>query len=143
MQIIIKYTVRLRCEQCGNYKTICLNEICPLFADRKESGKCLRCGNTLSKAFHEVPWWHGRKIPTSVEFWWSEKSLKSGKPETEIPKSFLDVNIWLAGENGIQVNWEDAIQYFLEKARKKFPNANVKIISDEEWAENHSIPCSN
>lgn len=141
MQILIKNTVRLRCDQCGNYKTICLNEICPLFADRREPDKCLVCGNILSKLLHQVPWWYGREIPKSVEFWWPEKLMKQGRHVTEIPEFFLEVNIWLAGIKGERRKEDEVIRYFENEAKKVFPNAEVVVISNEEWAMTHDTRC--
>lgn len=143
MDVLIKNIRRLVCPHCGSYCDVCLSEDCPVnpVKNRVQNKKCVNCGSAITSEFAEVRWWHGREVPRNVDFWWSEKYRLEGRRVTEIPESYLEVNMYFAGLENRQISRHEALDYFITKAKRIFSNAEVHVVPDEEWVAHNFIKC--
>ena len=120
---------RLQCESCKGYFDFCgINPV--------SRWTCPYCGGYLVNNHRIVPWWHGRSIPGWLNIKW--KNRIGGI--VLIPKFYLEVHIWLAGEKGQDISMGDAIEYFRNRAKKTW-KSEIEVIGNEEW-ERHMDPDS-
>lgn len=118
---------RVQCESCKKYFDFCDSN--PL-----SRWTCPYCGKYLVKNHKIVPWWYGRSIPGWLNIKWKDRIGGI----VLIPKFYLEVHIWLAGEKGETVSQEEAIRYFIKRAKDTW-GSEIEVVDNRTW-ENHKDP---